>query len=217
MHSSLFISFYFYFFTLFPSQNWWNPQFCGPAGWNMVHIIVYSAEWQQTITFEWLTSFTTATKMYQTGTAGFMCVNTMFMLTSGLYRSSDWATSPNREVIVQLVSLQLLFIRGGQGWRLLFECSHCWSVLHVDDCNEQKVALADNCQRTRVSPLTSIIPPADQFTPLCPFLSSSLPPFSFFFLSPIFLLPCNYSLSAVVNLAPPLPYLSGWAEQGSLE
>lgn len=51
-------------------------------------------------------------------------------------------------------------------------------------------------------------------SPLCVrsfFLTNSV--FFLPLLSPIFLLPCNYSLSAVVKLAPPLPYLSGWAEQ----
>ncbi len=53
--------------------------------------------------------------------------------------------SRNREVIVQLVSLQLLFIRGVKAG------GYCSSAatgppLHVDDCNELKVALADNCQ-----------------------------------------------------------------------
>lgn len=122
----------------------------------------------------------------------------------------------NRGVIVQRVSLQLLFIRGVKAG------GYCLSAAtgplpHVDDCNEQKVAPADNCQRTRVSPLTSIIPLAAQFTPLCPFF---LPLFLYFlslFFPPVFLLPCNYCLSAVVNLAPSLPYLSAWAEQGSLE
>lgn len=126
-------------------------------------------------------------------------------------------TSWNREVIVQLVSLQLLFIRGVKAGGDCLSAA-TGPLRHVDDCNEQKVALVDNCQRTRVSQLTSIISLAAQFTPLCPF---SLPLFlgflSLFFFSTIFLLPCNYSLSAMVNLAPPLPYLSAWAEQGSLE
>lgn len=122
--------------------------------------------------------------------------------------------SRNREVIVQLVSLQLLFIRGVKAGGYCLSAA-TGPLLHVDDCNEQKVALADNCQRTRVSQLTSIISLAAQVIPFCVrsfFLSS----FIFFFFS-IFLLPCNYSLSAVVNLAPPLPYLFAWAEQGSLE
>lgn len=123
--------------------------------------------------------------------------------------------SQNREVIVQLVSLQLLFIRGVKAGGYCLSAA-TGPLLHVDDCNEQKVALADNCQRTRASPLTSIISLAAQFTPLCLFFLLPSSSVSFFLFS-IFLLPCNYSLSAVVNLAPPLPYLSGWAEQGSLE
>lgn len=165
--------------------------------------------------FEWLPSFMTPT-MYKTGTAGFMCVNTMPMLITSVYKRTDWVMSQNREVIVQLVSLQSLFIRGVKAGSYCLNAA-TGPLLHVHDCNEQKVALADNCQRTRVSPRTSIISLAAQFTSLCPlFLPLFLRFLSFLFFS-IFLLPCNYSLSAVVNLAPRLPYLSGWAEQGSLE
>ncbi len=91
-----------------------------------------------------------------------------------------WAASRNREVIVQLVSLQLLFIRGVKAGGYCLSAA-TGPLLHVDDCNEQKVALADNCQRTWVSQLTSIIPLAVQFTPIVFILSSSLPPFSFSF------------------------------------
>lgn len=115
----------------------------------------------------------------------------------------------NREAIVQLVSLQLVsaFIRGVKA------SGYCLSTATgpLDDCNEQKVALADNCQRTKVSPLTSIISQAAQFAPLCSFFLLSF--FSFVLFSffkkkkKSFLLPCNYSLSALVNLAPSLPYL----------
>lgn len=83
----------------------------------------------------------------------------------------------NREVIVQLITLQLLFIRGVKAGGDSLSAA-TGSRLHVDDCNEQKVALTDNCQRTRVSQLTSIISLAAQFTPLC---LCSLPPFSFSF------------------------------------
>ncbi len=55
--------------------------------------------------------------------------------------------SRNREVIVQLVSLQLLFIRGVKAGGYCLSAA-TGPLLHVDDCNEQKVALADNCQRT---------------------------------------------------------------------
>lgn len=67
-----------------------------------------------------------------------------------------WAMPSNREVLVELVSLRLLFIRevkaGG-------DCVNAATgpLLHVCDCNEQKVALADNRQQTRVLQLTSII------------------------------------------------------------
>lgn len=74
----------------------------------------------------------------------------------------------NREVIVQLDSLQLLFIRGVKAGGDCLSAA-TGPLLHVDDCNEQKVALADNCQRTTVSQLTSIISLAAQFAPLCPF------------------------------------------------
>lgn len=53
--------------------------------------------------------------------------------------------SRNREVIVQRVRLQLLFIRGVKaGGDCLSTATS--PLLHVDDCNEQKVAPADNCQ-----------------------------------------------------------------------
>lgn len=123
--------------------------------------------------------------------------------------------SKNREVIVQLVSLQLLFIRGVKAGGYCLSAA-TGPLLHVDDCNEQKVVLADNCQRTKVSPLTSIISLAAQFAPLCPVFLPLLLHFLSLFFS-VFLLPCNYSLSTVVNSAPPLPYRPGWAEQGSVE
>lgn len=109
----------------------------------------------------------------------------MSMLITGVYWRSDWALSQNREVIVQLVSLQSLFIRGVKAG------GYCLSpatgpLLHVHDCNEQKVTLADNCQQTRVSPQTSIIPPAAQFTSLCPFFLPLFPFCSFLFLSFLF-------------------------------
>lgn len=91
-----------------------------------------------------------------------------------------WATSRNREVIVQRVRLQLLFIRGVKAGGDCLSAATS-PLLHVDDCNEQKVAPADNCQWTRVSRLTSIISPAAQSATLCPF-SLPLLSFSFFFL-----------------------------------
>lgn len=90
-----------------------------------------------------------------------------------------WATSRNREVIVQRVRLQLLFIGGVKAGGDCLSAATS-PLLHADDCNEQKVAPADNCQWTRVSRLTSIISPAAQFTTLCPF-SLPLLSFSFFF------------------------------------
>ena len=52
--------------------------------------------------------------------------------------------SQNREVIVQLVSLQLLFIRGVKAGGYCLSAA-TGPLQHIDDCNEQKVALADNC------------------------------------------------------------------------
>lgn len=110
--------------------------------------------------------------------------------------------SHNRDVIVQPVCSGCLSARS----RLAVIVPVEPLVLGCNHCNEQKVALADNCQRTNVSALTSIIPVAAQFTPLCLFFLPLL--LRFLSLFSVFLLPCNYSLSAVVNLAPPLPYLS---------
>lgn len=169
---------------------------------------LYTDRQQQS--FGWLTRFMTPTKSVQNWNSWFYVCEHNVHVNNGVYRRSDWALSQNREVIVQLVSLQSLFIRGVKAG------GYCLSpatgpLLHVHDCNEQKVTLADNCQQTRVSPQTSIIPPAAQFTSLCPFFLPLFPFCSFLFLSFLFLLffllHCNYSLSSVVNLAPPLPYL----------
>lgn len=69
----------------------------------------------------------------------------MSELITRVYRSTDWVMSHNKEGIVQLVSLQSAFIRRGQGWLLLCECSH-WSWAAS---NGQKVPLPDSRQQNQ--------------------------------------------------------------------
>lgn len=154
--------------------------------------------------FEWFTIYDTNKNVQNWSSWFYVCEPDVHVNNQCLQEQR--ATSWNREVIVQLVSLQLLFIRGVKAGGDCLSAA-TGPLRHVDDCNEQKVALADNCQWTRVSQLTSIISLAAQFTPLCPF---SLPLFlgflSLFFFHNLFItlqlqLICNGKLGPSTSLS----------------